>query len=765
MSTLAKHMIVAGAENRPPMLDKSMYDSWQSRMLLYIKGKKNGRMMLESKWTSYDCDVQATNIVLQGLPPDLYSLVNHCKTAKAIWDRVELLMQGTDLSYQERECKLYNEFEKFTSIKGESLHEYYLRFAQLINDMHTIGMTMQQVQLYAYLSQHEGHANDARLLRERYPDPLALFPQIDTGLAVPVFLPGDDPIACLNKATKFMSTVVASRFLSTNNQLRTSSNPRNQATIQDDRITVQQVQGRQGQGFAGTRTQGNATSSGGNNAAGQARVVKCYNCQGTRSWPILDEEQLAFLSDLRIPYGRAIQTTIPQNKAFQTDDLDAYDSDCDDISSAKAVLMANLSSYGLDVLSEIMKCNIISYEQYLQETQNAIVQDTNSSTQQDAMIMYVFEKMSNQVTNCNKIDMENKRVNESLTAELERYKEQVKTFKQRFNVDLSSREKLIDSQMDDMIRNRNALKQEVDSLKQTLSKQVKEKESLLQTFPVFKKESKEKEHKNINKEIDLENKIKELDNIVYKKAQWIKPTLHDGIVISKKHDVISVVDEEKTLILEEESRSKMLAKQNDPISKEKKINISLINYNELNKLTEDFGKCFVSQMQLSAKQAFWLPLSNPNFDKVVKVRTTPDAITEGLWGFEHTKKVFIDKVIPFINSLRATFKDFDNVLYSELNEVKTVFNQMEATVKQCFINKKYFDIQKKELSLDNDRLLDLIICQDVMNIVMHDVIESKCVLPENDNRLPYAELEQSYLTEYSENLKLKAELARKGRYD
>nr|GEY36756.1 retrovirus-related Pol polyprotein from transposon TNT 1-94 [Tanacetum cinerariifolium] len=48
MTTLAEHMIVDGAENRPPMLDKSMYNSWQSRMFLYIKGKKNGRMMLES---------------------------------------------------------------------------------------------------------------------------------------------------------------------------------------------------------------------------------------------------------------------------------------------------------------------------------------------------------------------------------------------------------------------------------------------------------------------------------------------------------------------------------------------------------------------------------------------------------------------------------------------------------------------------------------------------------------------------------------------
>ncbi|GJW93464.1 hypothetical protein Tco_0173136 [Tanacetum coccineum] len=162
-------------------------------------------------------------------------------------------------------------------------------------------------------------------------------------------------------------------------------------------------------------------------------------------------------------------------------------------------------------------------------------------------------------------------------------------------------------------------------------------------------------------------------------------------------------------------------------------------------------------MYVSAEKAFWLPLSIPkseqldviqtpveievpkelpkislvktsfqklknhlvSFDKVVKVRTIPDAITEGSWGYEHTKKVFLKEVIPFLNSLRSSFKDFNNGLHSELNEVKTVFNQMEATVKQCLAEKKYFDIQKKELSLDNDRLLDHIICQDVINIVMH----------------------------------------------
>nr|GEU38622.1 hypothetical protein [Tanacetum cinerariifolium]GEU60044.1 hypothetical protein [Tanacetum cinerariifolium] len=127
----------------------------------------------------------------------------------------------------------------------------------------------------------------------------------------------------------------------------------------------------------------------------------------------------------------------------QTDDLDAYDLECDDISSAKAVLMANLLSYNPNIVSE-----------YLPETQNTIVQDTNSSAHQDAMIMYVFEQMSNHVSNWDKVNQEAKTVNESLIAELERYKEQVKTFEQRLNIDFCSREIFIDSQIDDMIWNR-----------------------------------------------------------------------------------------------------------------------------------------------------------------------------------------------------------------------------------------------------------------------------------------------------------------------
>ncbi|GJT96231.1 integrase, catalytic region, zinc finger, CCHC-type containing protein [Tanacetum coccineum] len=192
-------------------------------------------------------------------------------------------------------------------------------------------------------------------------------PFVDSGFAVPVFSPGDDPISCLNKAMAFLTAVTSSRFPTTNNQLKTSSNPRNQATIQDGRVTVQQV-----------------------------RVVKCYNCQGeghmarqctqpkrprNATWykekamlaeareagQILDEEQLAFLADPGIPTSQT-QIVIPHNAAFQTEDLDTYDSDCDDLSSAQAILMANISNYGSDVISEVPNS-----ETYLNDMDNQSV--------------------------------------------------------------------------------------------------------------------------------------------------------------------------------------------------------------------------------------------------------------------------------------------------------------------------------------------------------------------------------------------------------
>ncbi|GKD93914.1 hypothetical protein Tco_1373751 [Tanacetum coccineum] len=141
-------MILSGVDNRPPMLDKDLYDSWKSRMELYMKNREHRRTILESVengpliWPT----VEENGVTRTKKYAEL--------VAKDLWERVQLLMQG---------------------------------------------------------------------------------------LAVLVFSPCDDLIACLNKAMAFLIAVASLRFPSINNQLKTSLNLRNHATIQDGRVTMQQV--------------------------------------------------------------------------------------------------------------------------------------------------------------------------------------------------------------------------------------------------------------------------------------------------------------------------------------------------------------------------------------------------------------------------------------------------------------------------------------------------------------------------------------------
>ncbi|GJU25229.1 integrase, catalytic region, zinc finger, CCHC-type containing protein [Tanacetum coccineum] len=404
------------------------------------------------------------------------------------------------------------------------------------------------------------------------------FSQLDLGLIIPVFQKGDDPIDAINHMMSFLTVIVTSRYPTTNNQLRNPSNPRQQATINDGKITLQPVQGRQIYFALGTSKTYTPGASGSN--SGKQRMVICYNCKGEGhmskqctkpkrkrddSWfkekvllvqaqgngQILHEEELAFLADPGIADGQATQTVITHNAAYQADDLDTYDSDCDELNTAKVSLMMNLSHYGSDALAEVHNHdnvnnnminqavqarsstkqlnvvnhseteitsdrNIIPYSQYVIESQQAAIQNSNSSAQQDALILSVIEKLKTQVVNCAKINLDNKSVNDTLTAELERYKEQVKVLKEGQNVNLRSNDNISDS---------SAQSVEIDGLKQTLSEHLKEKESLMQTVTILKNDFKKEESRNIDREIALEKRIKQLDNIVFKRDQSVQ-TVH-----------------------------------------------------------------------------------------------------------------------------------------------------------------------------------------------------------------------------------------------
>ncbi|GKC19923.1 hypothetical protein Tco_1022073 [Tanacetum coccineum] len=213
MANLSEDIQCAGSDTRPPMLDRTDFASWQQRIRLYCQGKENGVNILKKE--RYNADIRATNILLQGLPKDIYSLINHYTDAKDIWDNVKMLLEGSELTKEDRESQLYDDFEHFRQHKGETIHDYYVRFAKLINDMRNIKMTMSRMQLnskfvnnmlpewgrfvtavklnrglrdsnydqlYVYLKQHEAHANENKMMLERFTqpnvDPLALMSNV-----------------------------------------------------------------------------------------------------------------------------------------------------------------------------------------------------------------------------------------------------------------------------------------------------------------------------------------------------------------------------------------------------------------------------------------------------------------------------------------------------------------------------------------------------------------------------------------------------------
>ncbi|GKE13408.1 retrovirus-related pol polyprotein from transposon TNT 1-94, partial [Tanacetum coccineum] len=500
MTTLAGKAILSGADNRPPMLEKDMYDSWKSKMELYMMNRQHGRMILES-----------------------------VENGPLIWPSIE--ENGVTRP------KKYYELTPTEAIQAD--------YVKLVRDLHTTNID----QLHAYLGQHEFHANEVRLMHERNSDPLALvathqmtqspyqthqnshqntqfqpqvssyqspqygspyqsqqysthqsstpisitypsndyqssihhniyspsssipklkylpsvdqqseFSQQESGLIVLVFQKGDDPIDAINHMMSFLTAVV------------TSCTSR-------------------------TYTPG----ASGNNS-GKQRIVICYNCKGEGhmskqctkpkrkrddSWfkdkvllvqaqargRILHEEELAFLADLGILEGQATQTVITHNVAYQADDLDAYDSDY------ALSEVHNHDNVNNDMTNQVVQA-MPSFEQ-----SNVVNHSETEITSDSNIIPYSY-------------------VNDTLIADLERYKEQVKVLKEGQTVDLKSQDNVSDS---------CAQSAEIDHLKRILSEHLKEKESLLKMVTLLKNDFKKEESRNLDREIALENQIKHLD--------------------------------------------------------------------------------------------------------------------------------------------------------------------------------------------------------------------------------------------------------------
>nr|GEU48301.1 hypothetical protein [Tanacetum cinerariifolium] len=252
----------AGSESRPPMLNKENYVPWSSRLLRYAKSRPNGMLIHNSILNGpyIKADDQAIQTILLGLPEDIYAAVDSCETAQEIWLRVQQMMKGSDIGIQEKNAKLFNEWERFTSNEGESIESYYHRFLKLMNDLKRNKHFPEKIasnlkflnNLQPEWSQHKEVDQLKAERLAKIQDPLALMANSNNPYASPaphqdqspfnqnymqqpIPNPEDitDPTTAMNMTLALMAKAFKLNYSTpTNNNQRISSNPRNRQIAQ-----------------------------------------------------------------------------------------------------------------------------------------------------------------------------------------------------------------------------------------------------------------------------------------------------------------------------------------------------------------------------------------------------------------------------------------------------------------------------------------------------------------------------------------------------
>ncbi|GKB16012.1 hypothetical protein Tco_0849935 [Tanacetum coccineum] len=361
-----------------------------------------------------------------------------------------LLQEGSELTKDERKSQLYDEFEHFRQNKGETIHEYYVRFTKPINDMRNIKMTMPKMQLnskfvnnmlhewgrfvtavklnrglkksnydqlYAYLKQHEAHANEKKMMLERYNqhaiDPLAFVSNVS---------PQQYPTQSLTiPQYAYVPSVTHQPQFADYTPLDSGITPT------DDLIENLTKTGRQNKGQGNYARGAVAARNGGaQNRVGNTNPAVVVYCRCNMFDDDVDEASIQYLA-------------LNEDNIFHADQCDAFDSDIDEAPTAQTMFMANLSSadpiydeagpsYDSGILSEYVKDNAVQ-----------VVQSSVSFVSNDALMM-IINDMHEQSAQCVIENEQNKVVNELLIAELARYKEQVELYEKRAKFELTARE-------------------------------------------------------------------------------------------------------------------------------------------------------------------------------------------------------------------------------------------------------------------------------------------------------------------------------------
>ncbi|GKB36446.1 retrovirus-related pol polyprotein from transposon TNT 1-94 [Tanacetum coccineum] len=614
MANLSEDIQCAGSDTRPPMLDKADFASWQQRIRLYCRGKENGVNILKSidegpfqmgttrgivaegtegpinlgperprvysdlsqdEKDRYNADIRATNIILQGLPKDIYSLINHYTDAKDIWDNVKMLLEGSELTKEDRESQLYDDFKHFLQNKGETIHDYYVRFVTVVK------------------------------LNKGLKD--SKFDQLDdvgTSHTIDSFDRTEDRV--------IMHGVHAVGYGRAQNRVG-NANPGQARQVKCYNYN--------GVGhIARNCTQPKRPQN------SEYFKDKMLLMQAQENGVVLDEEQLLFLAggqdnaiDEDVDEQPVQDLALNVDNVFQADDCDAYDSDVDEAPTTQTMFMANLSSadpvcneagssYDSDVLSEVHDhdhyqdavCDHHEEHEMHDDVQPNHVVDSHADYTSDSNMtpydQYILMCMKSDVLSVSHTPR-NTVANNLLNAELATYKEQVELYERRARFELTEREQKIDEQLRIVICDRNIkeenLKKELHSVKLQLASTIQHNKLMVDEVTSLKKDFNQKENKYLEEFLDLKALKDKVEDKLFKQGQSIQtvhmmckprsyydevnkvaigyknplclhrarqaqPALYSGhVIVTPNHAPAVVRDGEETLELTEISRKKM----------------------------------------------------------------------------------------------------------------------------------------------------------------------------------------------------------------
>ncbi|GJX40941.1 retrovirus-related pol polyprotein from transposon TNT 1-94 [Tanacetum coccineum] len=237
----------------------------------------------------YDAEMELMNMILFSIPNEIYNYVDACTSAKDMWKRVERLIRGTIQNKVNRETRFTNEFDQFVAEPGEALVSVYNHFAQLMNDLERNNMNFPTVTINTkFLNSSSSRQTSSYYVTH----PTSVVDYDDEYQQDDVHNNSEDPLV---SAMLLLAKAITQNFSNpTNNRLRASSNTRNQAIIQGDRVNIQSrnsgntgrnsrrayVQEEVVEGMNAPKETGNVQRTLRTPSSGNTSTVQCYNCSG-----------------------------------------------------------------------------------------------------------------------------------------------------------------------------------------------------------------------------------------------------------------------------------------------------------------------------------------------------------------------------------------------------------------------------------------------------------------------------------------------------